>query len=178
MQRARAAAAMLLVLAGCGYRAVTPYRARGGAERIHVRAFENDSGDPELGAAVTAALRDELAQRGAYAGASAPAQLDGAVRVTSGTPSSYFSSAAAVSVEVRARLSVQGKLVQELTVLRTYAHQGGADALESEGRRATALHKIVREAAREVLRQLESPPPGAPPSTSGKPGGGNDGKKK
>lgn len=172
MQRARAAAAMLLVLTGCGYRAVTPYRARGGAERIHVRAFENESADPELGAAVTAALRSELARRGASAGAEAAAQLDGVVRVTSGAASSFFSSAAAVAVEVRARLSVQGKLVQELTVQRTYAHQGGADALEAEGRRSAALHKMAREAAREVLRQLEAKPPGAPAAAPQKSDGG------
>lgn len=167
MQRARAAAALLLLLAGCGYRAVTPYRARGGADRIHVRAFENDSGDPELGATVTAALRDELARRGAFAGADAPAQLEGVVRVSSGTSSTYFSSAAIVAVEVRARFSVNGKLVQELTVQRTEAHQGGADALESEGRRATSLHKLARDAAREVLRALEAPPPAAPPKGTG-----------
>ncbi len=167
MQRARAAA-VLLVLAACGYRAVTPYRARGGVDRIHVRAFENDSTDPQLGAAVTAALRDELARRGAYAGADAPAQLEGAVRVTSGTGSSFFSSTASVSVEVQARLSLNGKPVHELSVVRIIAasHQGGADALESEGRRSTALQKLARDAAREVLRALEQPQP--PPSTGGK----------
>jgi hypothetical protein len=159
MERARVVAAMVLLLAGCGYRAVTPYHARGGAERIHVRAFENDSSDPELGAAVTAALRDELARRGAYAGADAPAQLEGRVRVVTGTPSSYFSSSATVAVEIQARLSVEGKLVHEFTVGVGAPHQGGADALESEGRRATALHKMARDAARQVLRTLEAPPP-------------------
>ncbi len=70
MPAARAAGALVLVLlSGCGYRAVTPYRAVGGVERVDVRAFENDSTDPELGAAVTAALREELARRGAAAGA-------------------------------------------------------------------------------------------------------------
>jgi outer membrane lipopolysaccharide assembly protein LptE/RlpB len=169
MVRARAAVAMLLLLAGCGYRAVTPYRARGGAERIHVRAVENDSSDPELGAAVTTALRDELARRGAYAGADAPAQLDGVVRVTSGTPSSFFNPGGTVAVEVNAKLSVAGKPVQEFTVQRVVAaqHQGGADAEESEGRRATALHKLARDAAREVLRALEAPPQVAPPKPDG-----------
>jgi len=171
MQRARAVAAMLLVLAGCGYRATTPYRARGGAERIHVRAFENDSADPELGAAVTAALRDELARRGADAGADAPAQLDGVVRVTSATPSSYSFPTATVSLEVQARLTIQGKPVQEFTVQRTIGapHQGGADPLEAEGRRATALRKLARDAARDVLRELEAPPPRAPSPAPGKP---------
>lgn len=157
MTRARAAALGALVLwaAGCGYRAVTAYRARGGVERIHVRAFENDSTDPGLGAVLTAALRDELARRGASAEVDAPAQLDGAVRVTSGTPSSYFDATAAVTVEIHARLSVDGRAVQELTIHRTEPHRGGADALEAEGRRATALHKLARDAALEVLAALE-----------------------
>ncbi|HET6413685.1 MAG TPA: LPS assembly lipoprotein LptE [Anaeromyxobacter sp.] len=165
MPRAPPAALLLLALAGCGYRVVTPYRARGGIDRIHVGVFENDSADPELGAAVTAAMRDELARRGAYAGADAPAQLDGVVRAASGTPSSYFSSATAVSVQVHVRLSVDGKLVQELTVQRTEPHEGGADPLESEGRRATAVRKLARDAAREVLRELEEPPPSGPAGT-------------
>ncbi len=141
--------------AGCGYRAATAYRARGGVEKVHVRAFENDSTDPELGAVLTAALRDELARRGATAPADAPAQLEGSVRVTSGTPSSYFPAATAVTVEIHARLSVNGKLVHELTLQRSEPHPGGADALEAEGRRATALRKLARDAAREVLGALE-----------------------
>lgn len=161
MLRARAALVLSLVVAsalggaGCGYRAVTAYRARGGAQRLHVRAFENDSTDPALGAVLTAALRSELARRGSSAPADAAAQLDGSVRVASGTPSSYFNAAQAVTVEIHARLSVDGKLVHELTIQRSEAHQGGADALEAEGRRATALHKLAREAAREVLAAME-----------------------
>ncbi len=161
MVRARApivlglAAAAALAAAGCGYRTAPASRARGGVQKVHVRAFENDSTDPELGAVLTAALRDELARRGAAAGADAPAQLDGSVRVPSGTPSSYFSAAAAVTVEIHARLSVDGKLVHELTIQRSEPHQGGADALEAEGRRATALRKLARDAAREVLGAME-----------------------
>jgi uncharacterized lipoprotein YmbA len=158
VNRVRAALVLALALAGCGYRAVTAYRARGGVERIHVRAFENDSTDPELGAVLTAALRDELARRGAAAPADAPAQLEGAVRVTAGTDSSYFSAAASLTVEVHARLSVDGKPVHEFTIQRTEAHQGGADALEAEGRRATAVHKLARGAAREILAALEQKP--------------------
>ncbi len=158
--RTRAALVALATLAvSCGYRAATAYRARGGVERLHVRAFENDSSEPELGAVLTSALREELARRGAGADADAPAQLEGSVRVTSGTPSSYFDATAAVSVEIRARLSVDGKPVHELTIQRTEAHQGGADALEAEGRKATALHKLAREAARELLAAFEAPTP-------------------
>jgi hypothetical protein len=163
MVRVRSVVVLVLLLAGCGYGVVTPYRARGGVEKIHVRAFENDSVEPGLGAVVTAALRSELARRGAEAGADAPAQLDGVVRVTAGPSSTYFTSAATVSVEVHAKLSLQGQPVHEVTVHRTEGHQGGGDALESEGRRATALVKMARDAAREVLRALEeqTPPTGS-----------------
>jgi hypothetical protein len=157
MPAARAAAALvLLLLGGCGYRAVTPYRAVGGVERIHVRAFENDSADPELGAAVTAALREELARRGASADADTPAQLEGTVRVVAGAPSSFTGSTSVLKVELRGRLSVGGRPVQELTVQRQDSQLAGADPLEAEGRRAVALRRLARDAARELLRALEA----------------------
>ena len=154
----RALAGALLVaiaLASCGYHVVQPYRARGGADRIHVKAFENESADPELGATVTAALRDELARRGAWAGAEAPAVLEGSIGSTEGAPSTPGSATFRVAVEVRARLAVQGKTVQELTVRREADQLGGADALESEGRRALVLRRLASDAARELLRAIE-----------------------
>jgi hypothetical protein len=147
---------VLLLLGACGYRAVTPYRAVGGAERIHVRAFENDATDEELAAVVTSSLRDELARRGALGDADAPAQLAGEVRVVNGGPSSFTGATGTVKVEVRARLSVGGRLVQELTVQRQDSQLAGADALESEGRRLLALRRLARDASRELLRALEA----------------------
>jgi hypothetical protein len=155
MPLTRAAAVLVLLLGGCGYRVVTPYRAVGGAERIHVRAFENDSADPDLGTVVTSSLRDELSRRGAAAGADAPAQLEGSVRVVAGGPLSFTGSTAQLKVEVRGRLSIEGRLVEELTVQRQDSQLAGADALEAEGRRAVALHRLARDASQELLRALE-----------------------
>ncbi|HET6437406.1 MAG TPA: LptE family protein, partial [Anaeromyxobacter sp.] len=107
-----------VLAAACGYRVATPYRARGGVDRIHVRAFENDSSDPELGAVLTGALRDELARRGAAAGEDAPGQLEGSVRVVSGVPSSFSATSSRVAVEIHARLTSRGKLVRELVLQR------------------------------------------------------------
>jgi hypothetical protein len=168
MRAARSTALLVLLAAACGYRVATPYRARGGVDRIHVRAFENDSSDPELGAVVTGSLRDELARRGAAAGAEAPAQLEGSVRVVSGVPSSFAATSALVAVELHARLTNRGKLVHELTLHRAESQLGGADPLEAEGRRSTALRKLARDAARELLRELEesgarAPAGGEPP---------------
>ncbi len=156
---------LLLLAAACGYRAATPYRARGGAERIHVRAFENDSADPELGAAVTArpARRAGAARGGGRRGRAGPAGRHGPGHLR-GALELRRHRAAAWPVEVRGTATpTSGKLVHELTLLRTEAHQGGADALEAEGRRATALRKLAREAAREVLRELEEGAARAPP---------------
>lgn len=151
-----AAAALMLGAAGCGYAFTQPYRAKGGAERIHVRAFENRSADPELGAALTAALRAELARRGAAGGADAPAVIDGDVQATASAPSSATSATFHLSLEARARLRVRGEVVAERTVRREGDHLGGADALETEGRRALMLRSLAEEAAREILRGFEA----------------------
>jgi hypothetical protein len=145
----------LAALSACGYQLTRGYRARGGADHIHVRAFENDTSDPQLGATVTAALRDELASRGAWAGPDAPAVLEGWVRASESVPSTYGAALFGMSVEVHGRLSVHGKLVNELTVKRNADHLGGADPLETEGRRAVALRRLAQEAARELLRAME-----------------------
>jgi hypothetical protein len=142
---------------GCGYAFTHGYRAVGGADRIHVAAFENLSGDPDLGAAVTAALREELRRRGADAGDAAPAVLVGEVRASPGVPSTASAATWRVRLDVRARLVVRGATVAERTVRREADHLGGADALETEGRRAVALRALAGDAARELLRALESP---------------------
>jgi outer membrane lipopolysaccharide assembly protein LptE/RlpB len=156
VKRARLAAAALALTAACGYRLTQGYRATGGVERIHVAPFENLSTEPELGAAVTAALRDELSRRGADAGAGAPAVLDGEVRAMGGVPSSAAAATFRVGVEARARLVIRGEAVAERTVRREGDYLGGADALETEGRRAVALRRLAGEVARELVRGFEA----------------------
>ncbi len=46
--------------------------------------------------------------------------------------------------------------MQELTVQRQDSQLAGADPLEAEGRRAVALRRLARDAARELLRALEA----------------------
>ena len=86
-----------------------------------MRAFENLSTEPELGAALTAALRTELARRGADAGEVCSTVIEGDVRATDPSPTSPTSAATAgtapssgaaqarggtwrIGLEVRARL--------------------------------------------------------------------------
>ncbi len=156
---ALAAVAVALAAGGCGYGFSQRYRARGGAERVFVRTFENRSTDPELGAALTASLREQLARRGASAGPDAPAVIEGEVEAREGVPSSAAGETFHVAIEARATLRVGGQAVAEHTARRQGDHLGGADALETEGRRALALRALADEAAREILRAFEAGTP-------------------
>lgn len=149
------AAGLALLATACGYRFSQRYVATGGADRIHVRPFQNLSTEPELGAAVTAALRGELARRGSDAGEGAPAVLDGEVRATEPSPTSTDAFTWRIGVEVRARLAAAGGAAHERTVRREIDYLAGGDPLETEGRRALALRRLADEAARELLRALE-----------------------
>ena len=159
--RPRLAAALAtgaaIALSACGYGFQTRYAAQGGADRIHVRAFENLSTEASLGAEVTAALRDELARRGASAGPGAPAEIVGQVRASAPGPSSPDGATWRIGVEVKARLVVKGTTVSERTVRREADYLAGVsgDALETEGRRALALRRVADDAARELLRAFE-----------------------
>jgi lipopolysaccharide assembly LptE-like protein len=161
------AAPAALALCACGYSFTQRYVAKGGAERVHVRAFENVSTEPELGAVITAALRSELSRRGADAGEGAAAAIEGEVRAAEPAPASLRTVATTagattaevatwrIAVEVHARLVQGGAKISELTVRREAAFLAGADPLETEGRRALALRRLAEDSAREVLRGFE-----------------------
>ncbi len=155
-------AAAALALAACGYGFTQRYTARGGAESVYVRSFENRSAEPELGAAVTAALRSELARRGAAGGEGTSTAIEGDVRAGEPAPTSVRSvggttavSTWRVALEVRARLVAGGATVAEHVVRRELDFLGGVDPLETEGRRALALRRAADDAAREILHAFE-----------------------
>jgi hypothetical protein len=129
--------------------------AAGGVDRIHVRPFVNASTEPELGAVVTAALRGELARRGADAPEGQGAVLDGEIRATEPTLTSAAGLTWRVGVELRARLAAGTARPVERVVRRETDFLAGADPLETEGRRALALRRVADEAARELLRAYE-----------------------
>ncbi|HEY6101466.1 MAG TPA: LPS assembly lipoprotein LptE [Anaeromyxobacter sp.] len=159
--------ALALAAAACGYGFTQRYVAKGGADRVHVRAFENLSTEPDLGAAITSALRTELSRRGAEAGEGAAAAIEGEVRATEPAPTSQRTLVGVggpapseigtwrIALEVRARLHEGGKKVAEHVARREAGYLAGADPLETEGRRALALRRLADEAAREVLRAFE-----------------------
>ena len=144
-----------LALAACGYGFSQRYVARGGASSIRVRPFENRSTDPELGAEVAAAMRTELARRGADAGEGASAHIDGEVRAGEPVITSRAGASWRIGVTVRARLVAQGVTVAEHVARREADYVGGADPLETEARRALALRRAAGDAAREVLLAFE-----------------------
>jgi hypothetical protein len=153
--RIAAATAAVLALSACGYGFSQRYVARGGATSVGVRPFENRSTDPELGAAVTTALRTELARRGADAGGEGAAEIDGEVRAEEPTLTSRGGASWRVAMVVRARLVAGGTTVAEHVARREADYVGGGDPLETEARRALALRRLADDAAREVLRAFE-----------------------
>jgi hypothetical protein len=160
------AAAALAAAVACGYGFSQRYVAKGGADHVHVRAFENLSTEPDLGVAVTSALRAELSRRGSAAGEGAVVAIEGDVRATEPAPTAQrtVTTPAAtttviatwrIAVEVRARLVEGGTKVAEHVSRRDGVFLAGADPLETEGRRALALRQLADEAARDVLRAFE-----------------------
>lgn len=150
-----AALATAAVLAACGYGFSQRYVARGGASSVRVRPFENRSAEPELGAAVTSALRTELARRGARGEGEGAAEIDGEVRAAEPVLTSLGGATWRVAVTVRARLVSDGATVAEHVARREADWVGGADPLETEGLRALALRRAADDAAREILRAFE-----------------------
>jgi hypothetical protein len=149
---ALALAAALGGLPGCGYGVAAGVRLHGGVTRAEVRPFENRSSDPGLGAAVAAALREELARRG---GEGPGAFIEGTVRTEGAAATLPGGAAVRVVLEVEGRLLLRGAPVAARTVRREADHLGGADALEGEARRAQALQRLSREVARALLDALE-----------------------
>jgi Lipopolysaccharide-assembly len=156
--RRLALALAAVALSACGYRfASRGAPLAGGVAQIFVPPLENRTGDAEAGAFVAAALREELARRGADGGSSAAARLEGAVEDTRYAPSSPNGATWALSLTVSARLVSAGKPVAETRVARSEEYLAGQDPLETEGRRRLALRRAAAAAARDVVEQLEKP---------------------
>jgi hypothetical protein len=155
---APATVAAAVALSACGYGFSQRYVARGGATAVAVRPFENRSIEPDLGVAVTAALRTELARRGADA-PDAPdggaATIEGEVRADEPVLTARGGASWRIGVTVRARLLAGGATVAEHVARRDADYVGGADPLETEARRALALRRMADDAARDVLRAFE-----------------------
>ena len=128
-----------------------------GAESVLVRPLANRTPDAEAGALMAAALRDELARRGAAGGDGAPARLEGTVLESSAALTSPDGSTWLLVLEVEARLLAGDRLLGEVRVRRQEDYLGEVDALAAEGRRRLALRRAAEAAAREILERLERP---------------------
>jgi hypothetical protein len=152
----RAPALALALLAGCGYAFSSGVsRLPAGAEKVFVRPLENRTADAEAGALVAAALRQELARRGAEGGPAAPAALRGEVESILATPAT--GATWRLTLVVRARLEAGGQALAEAVVRPAEEYLVGVDALESEGRRRVALQRAAERAGREIVERLERP---------------------
>jgi hypothetical protein len=149
----------LLALSSCGYHLA----ARGaghlppGAEQVFVRPLEDRTTDADLGALVAAALRQELARRGASGGPGARARIEGAVDESNFGVSSPNGEVWYARLGVTARLVVDGKVVAQQRAARNEDWLVGQDALESEGRRRLALRRAAEAVARELVERFAQP---------------------
>ncbi|MBI5070543.1 MAG: hypothetical protein HZB56_20130 [Deltaproteobacteria bacterium] len=155
----RRAVLLLLVGAGaCGYGfGAGVSRLPPGAEAVRVRPLDNRSPDAEAGALLAAALRRELARRGAEGVAGATAELEGEVEESGTAPIAAGASAWRLTLVARVRLRTAEKTLGEARVRRSEDYVAGVDALESEGRRRIALSRAADGAARELLERLARP---------------------
>jgi outer membrane lipopolysaccharide assembly protein LptE/RlpB len=148
----------MVALPGCGY-AFTAGASRMplAAERVFVRPLENHTGDAEAGALLAAALRRELARRGADGGESSPARIEGEVERSASQASAPGNAAYRLTLEVQARLLVGEKVVAAQRVQRSEDYLGEVDALATEGRRRLALRRAAEGAARDIVERFEAP---------------------
>ena len=147
-------AVLAVALAGCGYGFTATGRLAGGVTSAAVRPFEIRSTEPELGAILAGALRDELATRGALARGASRTVVEGEVSV--GAPALAAPGAVRwrIALDVRARLLDGERVVAERSLRREADYPAGLDALETEGRRALALRALAAECARALAVSL------------------------
>lgn len=144
----------LLSFAACGYGLSATGRLAGGVERASVGPLQNRSTQPDLGAVLAAALREELAMRGALAPSGSEATISGDVTASVPAPAAPAGAIWRFSVEVRLRLVRGDQLLAERTLRREVDYSAGVDALETEGRRAQAARRLSVELARELVAAL------------------------
>lgn len=140
--------------AACGYSFTAAGGLTGGIPAATVLPFENRSTEPELGAVMAGALREELAARGALARDGSPARVTGEVSVGQPSPAAPGGVSWRVALEVRARLLDGERVVVERSLRREADYPAGVDSLETEGRRALSLRKLAADCARELAASL------------------------
>ncbi len=156
--RRGAVLALALAAAGCGYSvAAGAGRLPAGAEKVYVATFANRTTDAEAGALVAGALRDELARRGSSGGPGSAARIEGTVTQVAWIPTTPDGGTWRLTLEVQARLVVEGKVASEQAVRREQDYLSEVDALATEGRRRLAVRQASAAAAREIVERFEVP---------------------
>ncbi len=155
----RGSLALLLMLAGCGYRFTAP-NASLPVRSAHVPFFINRTAEPGAEMPFTQAARDQLERAGRLGGPDAEAVLEGTILAVSSGP---FLTAPALprqpvfrmSATISLTLKKDGAVVGAATVAISEEFPSGADVLLTESNRAAALRRIADAAVREGFERLQ-----------------------
>ncbi|MFO0596533.1 MAG: LPS assembly lipoprotein LptE [Myxococcaceae bacterium] len=160
----RAALALCVLVAGCGYRLVAPNsELPGGVRSVFVPVFDNRTADPQAALLFTEAAKDQLSRAGRLGGEASEATLQGSVLgISSGpfatSPQLGKQPAFRMTVTLSLNLVKNGASVGSTTVSTAEEFPSGADVLLTESNRAAALKRLADEAVREGLERLQSTP--------------------
>jgi hypothetical protein len=163
MRRALPALAVVLLLAGCGYRLAAPNSALpGGLKAVSVPVFRNRTAEPAAELAFTRAMRERLERAGRLGGSDAPGRLEGTILSVSGAP--YLTApslprqpAFRLAASVQLQLFKDGAPLSTVTVSGSEEFVSGADVLLTEANRGAALQRLADMLMREGLERLQAP---------------------
>lgn len=151
----------LLALAGCGYRFAAPGAALpGGVRAVAVPMLSNRTAEPSADAALTLALREQLARAGRLAAGVPDAVLEGTLLSVSGAPLLTAGPLPVYRLAGAAQLVLKrgDAVLAQVTVSGSEEFPSGPDVLLTEANRGAALRRLCEGLAREGLERLSAAP--------------------
>jgi hypothetical protein len=150
-------AALILLLAGCGYRFVVP-NAPAGLTSVAVPVFQNHTTEPQVDALCTQSLREHYQRAGVLGGDASEGRVEGTIVSVSSVP---FLAAPErglptyrMSASVQLTMKKGADVLRSVTVSGTEEYPSGADVLLTEANRATALRRLCDSLMRDGAERL------------------------
>jgi len=156
-----AAAALLLLGGGCGYRFAAGASLPEGIRSVCTPVYANRTAEPHLEALFAESMRERLSRAGVASGPECEARLEGEILSLSGAQTLLTPSQAVASYRVSAvvllRLKRGRQVVAEAEVVGEEDYLPSrplGDVLESEANRQAALRRLADDLARHGYERL------------------------